>query len=45
MDDNKHFNKDDNKLKGILNTVIYFSDVIGIDVDLLQCAKLTFKWG
>lgn len=35
--------KDDNELKGHLNTVTCFSDHIGMDFRLDKCANVTFN--
>ena len=45
MDDLKLYAKNDDQLKGLLETVKRFSDDIGMEFGLDKCAKVTFKRG
>ena len=45
MDDLKPYSKKDNKLEGLLTTVKWFSDDIGMEFGLSKCAKAKLKRG
>ena len=45
MDDLKRYAKNDDEQTGLLKTIKYFSDDIGMEFGLDKCAKATFRKG